>query len=211
MKKIQILAIIAAVVTVIMVYFFLGGIREAGRMPSISVVQSSMDIKANTQVTAEMVKLVEIPETAVTLNAVTTLDSVVGKLAIDDIYTGQQVVSSELAEIGVSTEGLSYLIEPGKRAVTVAVDQVSGVAGLVEPGNKVDVIVVYNETDVTGTLLENILVLSAGMKMKAGASVPGEDIYETITLSLDSSQALKIRQAEAKGTISMALRSYLEK
>lgn len=211
MKRIQILAIIAAIFTVIMVYFFLGGVKEASQIPSASVVQSAVDIKANTEISAEMVKLVEIPETAVTQNAMTTIESVVGKVSTGDIYTGEQIIASKLAEPGVSTKELSYLVEPGKRAVTVAVDAVSGIAGLIEPGNKVDVIVVYDESNVAGTILENIPVLSVGKRMTSGASVSLEDVYETVTLSLDPAQSLKIRQAEAKGTISMALRSYLEK
>lgn len=211
MKRIQILAVIAALLTVVMAYFFLGHLKKQAEVPKISVVESSVDIKAGTEITAEMVVMAELPQDAVTPNSVTEISAAVGKIANSDIYTGQQIISPQLAEPGVSTNELSYIIEQGRKAATISVDAVSSVAGLVEPGNKVDVIVVYDETAESAVVLENISVLSVGKRMKSGSSASPEDVYETITLSLTANETLKLRQAEAKGEISLALRSYEDK
>ena len=211
MKRIQILAVIAALLTVVMAYFFLGDLKKQAEVPKISVVESNVDIKAGTEITAEMVVMAELPHDAVTPNAVTEISAAVGKIANSDIYTGQQIISPQLAEPGVSTNELSYIIEQGRKAATISVDAVSSVAGLVEPGNKVDVIVVYDETAESVVVLENISVLSVGKRMKSGSSASPEDVYETITLSLTANETLKLRQAEAKGEISLALRSYEDK
>lgn len=211
MKRIQILAVIAALLTVVMAYFFLGDLKKQAEVPKISVVESNVDIKAGTEITAEMVVMAELPQDAVTPNAVTEISAAVGKIANSDIYTGQQIISPQLAEPGVSTNELSYIIEQGRKAATISVDAVSSVAGLVEPSNKVDVIVVYDETAESVVVLENISVLSVGKRMKSGSSASPEDVYETITLSLTANETLKLRQAEAKGEISLALRSYEDK
>ncbi len=209
MKKIQIIAILAALFTAITVYFFLGSIKEASKVPMIPVVVSSLEIKENTEIKAEMVKIINIAESAVTPNAVTKLEDVVGNIATRDIYIGEQIISLELAKPGESTQKLSYMIESGKRAVSVKVDEVSGISGLIEPGNKVDVVVVYDESSTSDIILQNITVLSTGMKLETEESAKAET-YETVTLSLDTTQILKLRAAEAKGKITMALRSYLE-
>lgn len=209
MKKIQIIAILAALFTAITVYFFLGSLKEASKVPMIPVVVSSIEIKENTEIKSEMVKIINIAASAVTPNAVTKLEEVVGNIATRDIYIGEQIISQEVAKPGESTQKLSYMIESGKRAVSVKVDEVSGISGLIEPGNKVDVVVVYDESSASEIILQDIVVLSTGMKLDTEESAKAE-AYETVTLSLDTNQILKLRAAEAKGKITMALRSYLE-
>lgn len=211
MKRIQILAVIAALFTVIMAYFFLGNLKEQAEVPTVSVVESSVDIKASTEITAEMLVIAEVPQDAVAPNAITEIASAVGKISTGDIYAGQQIISQQLAEPGVSTNELAYVIEPGKKAVTISVSTVSSVAGLVEPGNKVDIIFVNGETAQSSVMLENISVLSVGKRMKSGSSASPEDAYDTVTLSLTANEVLKLRSEEAKGSISLALRSYEDK
>ncbi|MGL5256891.1 MAG: Flp pilus assembly protein CpaB [Proteocatella sp.] len=209
MKKIQIIAILAALFTAITVYFFLGSLKEASKVPMVPVVVSSMEIKENTEIKSDMVKIINIAESAVTPNAVTKLEEVVGNIATRDIYTGEQIILQEVAKPGESKQKLSYMIEAGKRAVSVKVDEVSGISGLIEPGNKVDVVVVYDESSTSEIILQDIVVLSTGMKLETEESAKSQ-AYETVTLSLDTNQILKLRVAEAKGEITMALMSYLE-
>lgn len=211
MKKIRLLAIIAALITVIMTYFYLGNLKEEAQVPKASVVLSTVDITMNTQITQEMVKLVELPQEAVGPGALTEVSQAVGKIATSDIFIGQQIVEPQLAEPGASTKELSYMIEQGKKAVAIKVDEVSSVAGLIEPGNKVDVVVVYEESGESEVVLSNITVLSTGKRMTPGKSATVEDVYETVSLSLNATETLKLRKAEAKGSITMALRSYLDK
>lgn len=208
LKKIQIMAISAAIITALTMYFFLGSIKEASRVPMVPVVVSSVDIKENTEIKSDMVKVINIAENALTPNAVTKLDDVVGEIATRNIYVGEQIIALELAKPGESTQKLSYMVEAGKRAISIKVDEVSGISGLVEPGNKVDIVVVYDESSKSEIVLEDILVLSTGQKINS--EEVAKDIYETVTLSLEPTQILKLRAAEAKGKLTMALRSYLE-
>lgn len=208
LKKIQIMAISAAIITAFTMYFFLGSIKEAARVPMVPVVVSSVEIKENTEIKADMVKVINIAENAITPNAVTKLDDVVGEIATRNIYVGEQIIALELAKPGESTQKLSYMVEAGKRAISIKVDEVSGISGLVEPGNKVDIVVVYDESSKSEIVLEDILVLSTGQKIDSEET--SKSIYETVTLSLEPTQILRLRAAEAKGKLTMALRSYLE-
>ena len=69
--------------------------------------------------------------------------------------------------------GLAPTIPVGMRAVTVRVNDVAGVAGFVLPGMRVDVLVTGQpptaDGDMTTTVLQNMLVLSAGTTMQADA------------------------------------------
>lgn len=211
MKKIQIMAIAAAVITIIAAYFFMINIKKANEIPSGPVILSAVDIPANTQITAEMVTVAKQPISAINQSAVTEAGMVIGKISSNDIYKGEQIVSQEIIEPGAATGELSYAIAQGKRAVTIKVDPVSSVSGLIEPGNMVDVIGANIESATSRTVLENILVLSVGKRMTSGSSTSAEDVYETVTLSLSPEQALTLREAQTKLEITLALRSAMDK
>ena len=73
-----------------------------------------------------------------------------------------------------STEGVSSTIEPGYRAVSVQITDVSGVAGLIQPNAKVDVIFTRPGSmaeATTSTILQNVKVLSTGRSLQTGQPV----------------------------------------
>lgn len=210
MKRIQILAILAAVITVIAAYFYLNQLEKAKEIPTSIVITANVDIKAKTQVTQEMVIEKEIPTIALTPNAITSYDQVVGKIVNNTIFAGEQIVSTEIAELGLAAGELSYVVEPDKRAITIPVNPVTGVALMIEPGNKIDIMGTYENGEVK-PVLENILVLAVGKRMTPGTSASPESSYETVTLSLSPTEVDKMLTAQTKAGFTLALRSSVEK
>ena len=154
MKKIRIFAIVAALLTAVAVYLFLLNINKPNEVKMASVIIASEDIGANTIITSDMVTTAEYPAEAVLAGTARNIGDVVGKTCDGDIIEGEALLTSKLVEPGEDYDTLAYAIEEGQRAFTLAVDDVSGIAGLLRPQDYVDVLltisidsVVYPEED----------------------------------------------------------------
>ncbi|KPA13277.1 Pilus assembly, Flp-type CpaB [Candidatus Magnetomorum sp. HK-1] len=91
------------------------------------------------------------------------------KLTQQEIIKGQAIVKSAITDNN-SAFGLSSSITDGKRAITIPVDEVVGVAGFVQPNDRVDVIATvdigpYKEFPTTQMMLQNVKVLAVGEKI----------------------------------------------
>jgi pilus assembly protein CpaB len=106
--------------------------------------------------------------------------------------------------------GLSGILGDGKRALTVKVDEVSGVAGFVHPGDRVDVLVDLPIRDVkehfSKTILHDIMVLTTGQIWEQkGDSKPV--VVNTVTLELTPEESEVLNLASNEGKIRLALRN----
>jgi pilus assembly protein CpaB len=129
----------------------------------------------------------------------------VGYIAIVPIRKGEQITYSQLSEPSMRT-GLSPQIAPGKRAVSLAINDVTGVSKLLKPGDRIDVIAVTGkEAKVAKTVLQDMVVLAAGRAVTNNVprtveldvasnkekvkSLVEDYSYATITLEADPGQA----------------------
>jgi pilus assembly protein CpaB len=105
---------------------------------------------------------------------------------------------------------LSTLIEEGKRAVSVRVDEVRGVAGFILPGDRVDVILTRGESSQSSdkasadVLIQNTKVLAIDQIIDDKQEKP--TIAKAVTLELDMQQAQKVVLAQGIGRLSLVLR-----
>ena len=142
MKKIVIFALIAALCAGALLYFYLGNL-EAEKQVEVqydTVVAAATDIPAYTQITGDMLTLKQIPQGYAHPLAAKTVEEAVGLVTVSDIVAGEEILPSKLKEFGATDSGLAYVVPEGMRAVTVSVDEVSGVAGFLKRGDYVDVI-----------------------------------------------------------------------
>jgi pilus assembly protein CpaB len=113
---------------------------------------------------------------------------------------------------------LSALISEGKRAITVRVNDVIGVAGFALPGNYVDIIVstqkdpqpgaVVREQSISKIVLERILVLAVAQEVNRDETKP--KVVNAVTLEVTPEQAEKLDLARSVGTLSLALRNQID-
>ena len=126
---------------------------------------------------------------------------------------------------------LASVLQPGKRAVSIKIDAVSGNSGLVQPGDRSDVIL-FTQLDSKGrdmrsghiakTILENVRVIAIDSKIAYRLYEEGEEEsdpgvgsgarrkWNTATLELTPHQAEIITIAQEMGKLSLSLRSYFE-
>ena len=142
MKKVVVFALIAALCAGALLYFYLGKLEQQKevKVEYESVVVAAVSIPAYTPITAEMVTISTVPLGTSHPLAAHTLDEVIGYVTESDIIAGEQVLPVKLKQMGETDSGLSYIIPEGMRAVTIAVDEIAGVAGFLQRGDYVDVI-----------------------------------------------------------------------
>jgi pilus assembly protein CpaB len=113
--------------------------------------------------------------------------------------------------------GLSAVVPAGKRAMTVRVNDVVGVAGFALPGTYVDVMVntqeegsKRNDKDyaISKIVLERILVLAVAQEADRDATKP--KVVNAVTLEVTPVQAEMLDLARSVGTLSLVLRNQGE-
>ncbi len=208
MKKIYIIAFISAIICGTLFFLFLRGFSSKkeetavqNAVETVDVVVSVGEIAENTQITQEMLKVVKIPKDAVNPNAVTKMEDVVGKFVNTKVYTMEQILSQKLYDKSKGeSNGLSFKITKGMKAMTISVDNVSGVAGFISEGDYVDVLG-QNSAGTSKEIAGKIKVLKVGNKL----SKDGE-LYSEITFEVSESECRQIFDAQLAGQIRLLLR-----
>jgi pilus assembly protein CpaB len=141
--------------------------------------------------------------------AFSKVEEVIDRPVISNVLIDEPVLDGRLSARG-SGLGLAPMIPVGMRAVTVRVTDVAGVAGFVLPGLRVDVLVtgrpVGNDSAITTTCLQNMLVLSAGQTIQADGR--GQAIQTpTVTVLATPEQAETLTLAGNQGSIQLVLRN----
>lgn len=134
-------------------------------------------------------------------------DELLGQVVASTIYPGEIVSRNRLANSGEGST-LAALIPENKRAVTIRVNDVIGVAGFLLPGNRVDVLntISYSKTSATTlTVLKDIKVLAVDQTARSKENKP--IIVRAVTLEVSPRQAEKLLTAQSKGDIQLALRN----
>ncbi|GAB2667562.1 Flp pilus assembly protein CpaB [Vibrio panuliri] len=134
-------------------------------------------------------------------------DQAIGKIVATTIYAGEMVNPNRLALPGEGAT-LAALIPENKRAVTIRVNDVIGVAGFLLPGNKVDVLNTISSRGNyanTRTILKNIKVLAVDQTAKTNDNKPV--IVRAVTLEVTPKEAEKLLTENSKGDIQLALRN----
>jgi pilus assembly protein CpaB len=126
----------------------------------------------------------------------------------------------EITDIAASGGTLARTVPKTERALAVAVDAVSSVAGMIHPNDHVDIIGTFrlpvkegdasNLDTVTLTLLQNVTVLATGQTIAAtaGANDPRhQSAYSSLTLSVTPEEAEMLVFAQQKGRLVFVLRN----
>jgi pilus assembly protein CpaB len=175
----------------------------------IDVVVAARPLGVGVMVKTPDIKLVKMPSVALPKGAFTKVEEVLDRPVISNILLDEPILDGRLAAKG-SGLGLAPTIPMGMRAVTVRVNDVAGVAGFVLPGMHVDVLVTgtppSGTATMTNTVLQNMLVLSAGKELQAdarGNAMP----TPTVTLMASPTEAETLTLANSEGRIQLVLRN----
>jgi pilus assembly protein CpaB len=210
----------------------------------VFVFKAREDIKEQSTLLPEMVERVTIPKNFIEPGAVTMdpaeekkaseegrrvrnpMEDMAGSVVLVPIRKGEQITLSKITEPGIRS-GLSPQIAPGKRAVSIPVGEVSGVAKLVKPGDRVDVIAVIDagggkENKLVRTLLQDVAILAVGRNITNNApriieadpnggskqrikSLASDFSFASVTLEVEPAQAQTIALVLATGEAAMTI------
>lgn len=221
--KAAIMIVISLVVGLIAVIMATQWVEKQAAVATNKVVVAKKDIDLGMRLTPDMLELVDWPRGSVPPGAITEKDRDMllkdpktqeARIVRINLMKGEPIVESKLAPVGAQP-GLSFAIPEGKRAITVGVNAVVGVAGFALPGNYVDIVVntvdegakAANKT-ISKIVLEHIKVLAVAQETSAGEGKP--KVVNAVTLEVTPDQAEKIDLARSVGSLSLVLRNQMD-
>lgn len=184
-----------------------------GREP-VDVLIAVADIPERTTIDPSMVRVETRSSDAIQPHALVDADQAVGLITVVPIYQGEQVLDSKLSR-PERAETLSMKTPQGKRAVTISIDQISGVGGFIHPGDHVDMLGLFSlptpdgkQAVVTVTLLQSVPVLATGPQFSEAQSKqnPGPQEANSLTLALTPQETELVLFARAQGQLQLSLR-----
>jgi pilus assembly protein CpaB len=145
-----------------------------------------------------------------------------GKKLLYNIGRGDPIQWSDVDVPYKGDAGLSAMVNPSMRAISIAVDVVSSVSAMIQPNDRVDILGTFTfpspavtgsfET-VTLTVLQDVTVLATGQTTADRASAYGRAEraprgYNTVTFEVTPHEAeLLVFAQSVRGKLSLALRN----
>lgn len=176
-----------------------------------------------------LVKIEQVPRRFVAADSVSSARVLEGQVLAVPLSAGEQLTKTRFQF--PSQAGLSYTVPDGFIALSVPVDDVSGVAGLLKPGDSVTVFATLkpknnNDSAYTAQLIPKARVLaiggtvtvenestnntpkSSGVLSSGSGSEPGSgSTYRTVTLALSLADAERVAFVEQLGVLQLGLLS----
>lgn len=220
------LAVSLVCVFIIMSYVDSERLRISGEYELVPVLRATQDIPKLTILEDNMAEMVNVPKKYAQPGALTEKLSIRGKIADSPIRRGEIITESKIVIPNRKT-GLSFQIEEGKRAISIAVNDTQGVSRLIRPFDHVDIMLVTRHGDSEtqdkriNVLYQDVLVLATGENLGTGVPSsterdeisdavkfvdPEEKKYGSVTLSVTPKQAMGLVLAQEFGQINLALR-----
>lgn len=189
------------------------------------IVVAKSALRYGMELSADVLTEIDWPAEALPQGAFSSIAELTGsgkRLVLSPVEPNEPVLSGKLS----GTDGratLANLLERGKRAVTIRVDDISGVAGFVTPGDRVDVVLTRQQNGVpqasneaqspsvqpgefaSEVILEDIKVLTADQNLDERTVTPG--VAKAVTIEVSTEQAQKVALAQQIGTLYLLLRS----
>lgn len=179
------------------------------------IAVATVDINLGQKLSQDMVKLVDWPASSIPADSFNDPSKLDGRVLKTSLQRGEPLMESKLAPVGTQG-GLSAVIAEGKRAITVRVNDVVGVAGFALPGNYVDIIVNTQQAsgrndedqNISKIVLERILVLAVAQEVGRDETKP--KVVNAVTLEVTPEQAEYIDLARSIGSLSLVLRNQVD-
>lgn len=175
---------------------------------AVPVVVAARDIDARTKITADMIRIEQVPTAAVISGAFENESPVIGQVARFPIAEREQLSAQKLG-VGAffdadENEGLAFIIPEGYRGLALTVDESTAVGGHIIAGDHVDIIVLLDE-DIAGiekavTALQDIEVLAVAQETQEAVPPPiaGDDQSSEDAFAAARARDLGIRPEDAE-------------
>lgn len=180
-----------------------------------TVIVAARPLPFGTKLTAGVLQARQWPAASVPEGTFTSMSALVGaqseRVVLSAIAKDEPILASKVTAPG-QRASLSVVIDEGKKAVTIRVDDVLGVAGFVQPDDRVDILLTRstraaNETRelsaYTDVLLQDVRVLAIDQLADRNTQAKPA---KAVTVEVDTADAQKLVLAASIGQLSLALR-----
>ena len=180
---------------------------------TVAIVVAARPLARGAVLQADALKIVDYPQDAAPVEAFHTVADVVGgdnnqRVALRDMVANEPILSGNVSGAG-GRLGLSGVVAPGMRAVSLRSNDVAGVGGFVLPGDRVDILVTRTtgkeqSSTVTQILAENVRVLGVDQSDNVEANKPV--VAKVVTVEVTPDQAQSVSLAQSVGQVTLTLR-----
>jgi pilus assembly protein CpaB len=213
--KAMVLLLLAAAIGLAAAFYAAAWTSQRANIASNKVVVAAVDVGPGSKLNAQMLSTVDWPSGSLPIGAIQDIKALEDRVVKVGIVRGEALLEAKLAPVGTKG-GLSAVIAEGKRAMTVRVNDVVGVAGFALPGNYVDVMVNAQRDkegntearQISKTVLEHVLVLAVAQEASRDDTKP--KVVSAVTLELSPEDSEKLDLARSVGTLSLVLRNQVD-
>jgi len=209
-------AILVALLTSIYVYRTFQRATYVKPVTMGKIVVAAAPLQVGTPLDSNNIRTISWPSDETLAGSFRREEDCIGRAVLTPMVENQPVLEANLAP-RTAGAGLPATIPEGMRAVSVAVNDVVGVAGFVIPGTMVDVLTTGTlpgkqegaDNNITRTILENIRVLAAGQQIQQDRDGKPQKV-PVVTLLVNPVDAAKLTMASTEGKIQLALRNTID-
>ena len=180
---------------------------------TVQVVVAKVNLPPRTRIQESMLQIKELPADIVPEGAIKSFADVLNVQIKVSIFAGDILTIQKVFAEG--DEGFTGTIPADCRAVSISVNDITGVAGFAQPGDRVDLLLVekgkYSAT--TNLLLQNVPLLSINQDTTGSAPVSENGVPKAAisnpsiaTFALRPEETLKLISAVKLGEIYLSLR-----
>lgn len=184
----------------------------AAAVKTTTVTVARDPVAPGQELTRDHLTTTTIAATAVPTGAFASPELIAGRVSVVPIVAGQTILEQFLAPKGAGS-GLQALVPPGMRAITLDVNESSGLAGMLIPGCRVDLVVTAMSQEspdksLSRTIVQNIPVVAVGQRLSGPRPENEREsaASRTVTLLVSPHDAQTIDLAIASARLRLVLR-----
>lgn len=183
----------------------------APALEGVGVVIATSDIPVGTALAPHQLETARWARPLVPAGAHAQPEALRGRVLRRAVAKGEPILEALLLSQGAEA-GLAPVIPEQRRAVSVKVDPVIGVAGFVQPGARVDVLATLRRVDqreklpYSKLILQDVPVLAIDQKLEE-AHGGDPELVSVVTLEVTPEQAEQLIYSSHEGRLQLALRS----
>jgi pilus assembly protein CpaB len=211
----------AAVAAALLTWFLYSATVAPKSEKLVQVLASSANLPAGTRLQKMHFKKITMAAKDVPPGVLQDEKAGIDRTLLYPMGLNEPVLANRLSSVS-GADGVASMIEPGKRAVSVSVNDASSASGLIQARSHVDVLFTKPGSmleAVTTTVLEDVVVLSVGRVVEPVGAAPAAGAAgatpapvntgqnRAVTLLVTPEQARVLELAKNQGRVSLALRN----
>jgi pilus assembly protein CpaB len=212
-QKVLIIFGAAWVSAALLTWIFISKVHGSKAQATRRVVVASHDLPLGTRIRKPDIKMVEALDRDLPKGGIFSDKDAIDRALLIPVSANEPLTNGKLTST-TGADGIAAIIEAGMRAVSVPINDSSGVAGLIQPNSRVDVMFTRPGSmaeAVTSVILQNIKVLAVGRITAVGQALDAKAPKMPVaTLLMTPEDAQKLELAKNEGKVSLTLRNPLD-